>query len=183
MKLPSRTKVQLRSDRYGGLHLSLESGDLIEIIDRLRQQGLIRRTPPYSLFFQNGEEHFPWELVSSRMKRELMEDAGAVAYPVMDTEVVMGMFGDEYVEYVLGEGLVVELVVTDLIGEAGGGWSANGCYVDCHTLHFHHWESELAITRKMFQEAWISGMRRDEWCGADFGPWRNGTLGAYGTVL
>ena len=43
--------------------------------------------------------------------------------------------------------------------------------------------SDLAISRKVKAALGITGMRKDYWCVSDFGPWRDGSIGAYADVV
>ena len=77
----------------------------------------------------------------------------------------------------------IEITVIDLWREADGGYSANGCYVDRTIIDVKENETDLAITRKIKDAAGINGWRKDWWCSCDFGPWRDGLMGAYADII
>ena len=77
----------------------------------------------------------------------------------------------------------IEIIETDLWGDGEGGWSANCCWANRTTITVPADASDLAIVRRIKKAAGIQGMRRDEWCVADFGPWRYQGIGAYADVI
>ena len=72
--------------------------------------------------------------------------------------------------------------VTDLWADPEGGWSENAASVHEATITVPESMSDAAISRRIKAELGITGMRADDWCQADFGPWRDGTVGAYADV-
>lgn len=80
------------------------------------------------------------------------------------------------------EEIRVRARVTDLF-HYGEGWEENGARVHEVVLKFPASLSDNAISRRIKQELLITGMRKDDWCVSDFGPWRAGSIGAYADVL
>lgn len=62
-------------------------------------------------------------------------------------------------------------------------WSENGSFAKEVIVDVPDDASDLAISRKVKSALGITGMRADCWCASDFGPWRDGCIGAYADVL
>lgn len=71
--------------------------------------------------------------------------------------------------------------VADLLHD-GWGWSENASWCREVVLDFPDDASDAAIARAVKRSLGITGMRRDDWCCSDFGPWRDGSIGAYAMV-
>ena len=72
--------------------------------------------------------------------------------------------------------------VADLMND-GWGWSENASWARETIVEVPNDASDLAISRKVKASLGIIGMRTDCWCASDFGPWRDGCIGAYADVL
>ena len=62
-------------------------------------------------------------------------------------------------------------------------WAENGSFAKEVIVEVPDDASDLAISRKVKASLGITGMRADCWCASDFGPWRDGCIGAYADVL
>jgi len=62
-------------------------------------------------------------------------------------------------------------------------WAENGSFAKEVTVEVPDDASDLAISRKVKAALGITGMRTDCWCASDFGPWRDGCIGAYADVV
>ena len=62
-------------------------------------------------------------------------------------------------------------------------WAENGSFAKEVIVEVPDDASDLAISRKIKASLGITGMRADCWCASDFGPWRDGCIGAYADVL
>lgn len=71
--------------------------------------------------------------------------------------------------------------VADLLHD-GWGWSENASWARETIVEVPDDASDLAISRKVKSALGIIGMRTDCWCASDFGPWRDGCIGAYADV-
>jgi hypothetical protein len=71
--------------------------------------------------------------------------------------------------------------VADLMHD-GWGWSENASWARETIVEVPDDSSDLAISRKVKAALGITGMRTDCWCVSDFGPWRDGSIGAYALV-
>lgn len=63
------------------------------------------------------------------------------------------------------------------------GWSENGSWTREAVITVPAKSSDLTICRQIKSVLGIQGMRKDSWCCADFGPWRNGAVGAYADIV
>ena len=72
--------------------------------------------------------------------------------------------------------------VADLMHD-GWGWSENASWARETIVEVPDDASYLAISRRVKSALGITGMRTDCWCASDFGPWRDGCIGAYAYVL
>ena len=72
--------------------------------------------------------------------------------------------------------------ISDLLHD-GLGWSENGSWARETLVEVPDDASDLAISRKVKQSLGITGMRSDHWCASDYGPWRDGSIGAYADVV
>ena len=72
--------------------------------------------------------------------------------------------------------------VADLMHD-GWGWSENASWARETIVEVPDDASELAILRKVKASLGITGMRSDNWCAPDYGPWRCGWVGAYADVM
>jgi len=79
--------------------------------------------------------------------------------------------------------MLVQCVVTDLWADGEGGWSENGASRHSEIIEVSEQDSDFAIARKIKKELGIQGMRTDYWCVSDFGPWRDGCIGAYADII
>lgn len=73
--------------------------------------------------------------------------------------------------------------VADLWRDGYGGWSENASWARETIVEVPDDATDLAISRKVKASLGIIGMRTDCWCASDFGPWRDGCIGAYADVL
>lgn len=72
--------------------------------------------------------------------------------------------------------------MTDLWADGDGGWSENAANVTERVIQVPADASDVSCVRAIKRALGIQGWRRDDWCAADFGPWRDGTMGAYADV-
>ena len=72
--------------------------------------------------------------------------------------------------------------VADLLHD-GWGWSENASWARETIVEVPDDASDLAISRKVKASLGITGMRSDCWCSSDFGPWRDGSIGAYADIV
>ncbi len=72
--------------------------------------------------------------------------------------------------------------MTDLIND-GCGWSENGSFARQVEFHMPDDASDIAVSRRIMKEIGAVGMKRDDWCSSDFGPWRDGCIGLYADVV
>ena len=72
--------------------------------------------------------------------------------------------------------------VADLLHD-GWGWSENASWAREVVLDFPDDASDLTIARAVKRSLGIQGMRSDGWCASDFGPWRDGCIGAYADIV
>jgi hypothetical protein len=73
--------------------------------------------------------------------------------------------------------------VADLWRDGCGGWTENASWSREAIVEVPDDASDLAISRKVKASLGITGMRADHWCTSDFGPWRDGCIGAYADVV
>lgn len=62
-------------------------------------------------------------------------------------------------------------------------WAENGSFSREVVIEVSDDASDLAISRKVKAALGITGMRKDYWCFSDFGPWRDGCVGAYAYIM
>ena len=62
-------------------------------------------------------------------------------------------------------------------------WAENGSFAKEVIVEVPDDASDLAISRKVKAALGITGMRKDHWCFSDFGPWRDGCIGAYADIV
>lgn len=62
-------------------------------------------------------------------------------------------------------------------------WSENGSFAKEVIVEVPDDASDLAISRKVKASLGITGMRTDSWCFSDYGPWRDGCIGAYAYIV
>lgn len=62
------------------------------------------------------------------------------------------------------------------------GWSENACWARECEITVPSGTSDNVIARKVKAALGITGMRADQWCGADW-CWRDGAIGAYADVV
>ena len=72
--------------------------------------------------------------------------------------------------------------VADLMHD-GWGWSENASWAREIILEVPDDDCDLAISRKVKSALGITGMRLDHWCALHFGPWRDGSIGAYADTV
>ena len=72
--------------------------------------------------------------------------------------------------------------IADLLHD-GWGWSENASWARETIVEVPDNASDLAISRKVKASLGITGMRLDHWCASDFGPWRDGCIGAYADIV
>lgn len=63
------------------------------------------------------------------------------------------------------------------------GWSENASWARETIVEVPDDASDLAILRKVKASLGITGMRADHWCTSDYGPWRDGSIGAYADIV
>ena len=73
--------------------------------------------------------------------------------------------------------------VADLWREPDGGWTENASWARVIELEFPEGASDAIIIRRIKSALGIVGMKADAWCSSDFGPWRDGSIGAYADVI
>lgn len=73
--------------------------------------------------------------------------------------------------------------VADLWRECDGGWTENASWARSVELEFPDGTTRTAIVRRIKSALGIVGMKVDSWCTSDFGPWRDGCIGAYADVI
>lgn len=81
------------------------------------------------------------------------------------------------------EQITIRARVTDLWSDGFGGWSENASWCRSVELRVSADLSDAAISRRIKAALGIQGMRTDPWCCSDFGPWRDGAVGAYADIL
>ena len=62
-------------------------------------------------------------------------------------------------------------------------WSENGSFAKEVIIEVDDQASDITIARRVKDALGITGMRRDHWCCSDFGPWRDGCVGAYADIV
>lgn len=62
-------------------------------------------------------------------------------------------------------------------------WSENGSFAKEVIIEVDDQASHITIARRVKSALGITGMRRDYWCSSDFGPWRDGCIGAYAVLV
>lgn len=62
-------------------------------------------------------------------------------------------------------------------------WSENGSFAKEVIIEVDDQASDITIARRVKDALGITGMRRDHWCSSDFGPWRDGCVGAYADIV
>jgi len=72
--------------------------------------------------------------------------------------------------------------VADLMHD-GLGWSENASWARETIVEVPDDSSDLMISRKVKAALGITGMRSDCWCASEYGPWRDGCVGAYADVV
>jgi len=82
----------------------------------------------------------------------------------------------------MAEQITIRARVTDLWCDCGG-WSENASWCRSVELRVPADLSDAAISRRIKAALGIQGMRTDSWCCSDFGPWRDGAVGAYADVI
>ena len=63
------------------------------------------------------------------------------------------------------------------------GWAENASWARETIVEVPDDASDLAISRKVKASLGITGMRSDQWCASDYGPWRDGCVGAYAYIV
>ena len=72
--------------------------------------------------------------------------------------------------------------VADLMHD-GLGWSENASWARETIVEVPDDSSDLMISRKVKAALGITGMRSDCWCASEYGPWRDGSVGAYADIM
>ena len=72
--------------------------------------------------------------------------------------------------------------VADLLHD-GWGWSENASWAREVIVEVEDHVSDITIARRVKAALGITGMKRDHWCCSDFGPWRDGCIGAYADLI
>lgn len=73
--------------------------------------------------------------------------------------------------------------VSDLWRDGHGGWSENASWARETIVEVPDDASDIAISRKVKAALGITGMKSDHWCFSDYGPWRDGCIGAYAYIV
>ncbi len=72
--------------------------------------------------------------------------------------------------------------MSDLTND-GCGWSENASFCREVVFEIPDDASDIAVSRRIMREIGAVGMKRDDWCSSDFGPWRDGCIGLYADVV
>jgi len=75
----------------------------------------------------------------------------------------------------------IEITISGLLHD-GVSWYENLPYKR-HTIEVNENKSDIAISRIIKRTAGIQGVKKDQWCVSDFGPWRDGTIGVYAYII
>lgn len=63
------------------------------------------------------------------------------------------------------------------------GWSENASWTREVVITVPATASDLTIARRIKSALGIEGMKVDNWCSSDFGPWRYQGIGAYADII
>ena len=63
------------------------------------------------------------------------------------------------------------------------GWSENGSWTREAVITVPAKSSDLTVARRIKSALGVEGMKVDNWCHCDFGPWRYQGIGAYADII